>query len=134
MKIAMYDLEGHFLKLYEVESYSDLIEQLGKKSGINSPSSIQKVCLGERNFAKNRQFRIVSKDRVLDKIGSCLNLKKTKETQVHKYFDGSYVCTYNSFTEAALKNNANKENIAQACSEKNTRVLSAAGFTWKKAI
>ncbi len=103
MKIAMYDLEGHLLEVFEGDTYQDIIDLLPVKSGVKTPSSIQKVVKGERNFAGIYQFREVRVGMVkpLDKIGSCIRLKITTEKPVHMYYKNVHITKYRTIQEGA---------------------------------
>ena len=126
----MYDLEGHFLEVLEAETYQGIIDLLPVKASIKSKASIQKAAKGERNFAGIYQFRDVTNDRPLHKIGDCSKLKKTTEKAVHKYYKGAYINTYRNIQEASVKNNINHSNIVACLKDK---VKSSGGFEWKYA-
>jgi len=130
MKIAMYDLEGHLLEVFEGNTYQEIVDLLPRKSGVKTRASIQKVVKGFRNFAGHYQFREVN-ERVLEKIGSCIKLKKTTEKPVHKYYKGNYITTYRNIQEASDVNNINHANIV-ACLKQTLK--SAGGFEWKYAV
>jgi hypothetical protein len=126
MKIAMYDLEGHLLEVFEVDTVRDLEKQL------NIPQGNLNGCLSNKlNSTNNRQFKSVHGNKPLIKIGNILNaLKGTKNIHVHKYYKGTYVCTYESVKEASEKNYCLDENISSCC--RGNRKL-AGGFEWKYA-
>jgi len=126
----MYDLEGHLLEVLEGKTYQEIIDLLPAKSGIKSSASIQQAIRGEKNFCGSYQFREVFTQKPLQKIGSCINLKKTLEKQVHKYYKGVYICTYTSMQEAADRNNMVQSNLAKCAREERG---TAGGFEWKFA-
>jgi hypothetical protein len=127
MKLAMYDLEGHFLEVLEGNTYQEIIDLLPVKSGIKNAASIQQVVSGERNFAGSYQFRKVISQNPLIKIGSCIDLRKSSEKKVHKYYKGNYICTYTSIQEAADINNIQHTNIVKCAKEERG---TAGGFQW----
>ena len=130
MKIAMYDLEGHFLELLEGNTIKDIIELLPRGSNIKHGISIQKVIRGEKNYTGIYQFREVNSQPILQKIGSCIDLKNGVEKAVKKYFKGRYICTYKTLKEASDVNKVEFRNISRCLTiEKGT----AGGFEWKYA-
>jgi hypothetical protein len=131
MKIAMYDLEGHLLEVLKGKTYQEIIDLLPSKSGIKNVASIQQAIRGEKNFCGIYQFREVFTQKPLQKIGSCVNLKKTLEKQVHKYYKGKYICTYKSMQEAAVINNIEHANLTKCA---NGERSTAGGFEWKYAL
>jgi hypothetical protein len=131
MKIAMYDLEGHLLEVLEAETYQGIIDLLPVKSSIKSTASIQQATRGEINFCGGYQFREVFTKKPLQKIGSCIDLKKAVEKQVQKYYKGVYICTYKNIEEAAFINNILRDNIGKCA--RGIRAT-AGGFEWKFVV
>jgi hypothetical protein len=127
MKIAMYDLEGHLLEVFEVETVRDLESQLKTpKGGINN--CITGHCIQTINM----QFRKYSDfAKIIKRIGDITNIPgKTSLLPVSKYYKGSFICTYENATIAAKKNNLDTPNINRCL--KNDRNTSG-GFEWKYA-
>ena len=131
MKIAMYDLEGHFLEILEGNTYQDIIDLLPVKSSIKSTASIQQATRGEINFCGGYQFREVFTKKPLQKIGSCIDLKKAIEKPVQKYYKGVYICTYKNIQDAAFMNNILHDNIGKCAREIRA---TAGGFEWKFVV
>ena len=126
----MYDLEGHLLEVLEGNTYQDIINLLPVNSKVKSTASIQQVTRGEKNFCGSYQFREVFTQKPLLKIGSCIDLKKSDEKPVRKYYKGVYICTYKNIKDAALKNNMIADNIGKCI--RGIRIT-AGGFEWKQA-
>jgi hypothetical protein len=127
MKIAMYDLEGHLLEVFEKDTVRDLEIQLNTpKGGINN------CIIGHSIKAINMQFRRYSeKAKVCNRIGDVTNIpKKSFLLPVSKYYNGSFICTYESATVAAEKNNLDTSNISRCLKDSKG---TAGGFEWKYA-
>lgn len=127
MKIAMYDLEGHLLEVYEIDTVFSLEKRL------KMPTNTIYGCIkGFRLQSKLRQFRLVQTGlKAIIKIGDVSSLTVGQSNKaVHKYYKDKYICSYNSLKEASDKNNIDIINISKACSGVNK---SAGGFEWKFA-
>jgi hypothetical protein len=127
MKIAMYDLEGHLLEVFEVETVTELEVQLKAPR-----SSINGVIIGHNLTAINRQFRKYSDNaRVINRIGDVTVIpKKTFCKPVSKYYKGVYVCSYENLITACEKNGIAKNNMS-TCLKKGKGT--SGGFEWKYA-
>lgn len=125
----MYDLEGHLLEVFTVDTITELEEQLKIPR-----SSLNNAIAGNINHTVNRQFRQVYGGvtaRPLNKIGSLLDIpKRSSNIPVHKYYKGTYICSYPSALKAAEANGLNDGNINRCC--KGLR-KSIGGFSWKYA-
>ena len=128
-KIAMYDLEGYLLEVFEVETYKELEDKLG----INT-SGLIAYFKNKQNQVNNRQFRELHINRVALKRIADVSMLVNSSMQyrvVLKSYNGKLICSYNSIHEAAEKNNLN------ASSLRDCIVLSAkktlGGFEWKYA-
>jgi hypothetical protein len=127
MKIAMYDLEGHLLEIFEVDTILDLELRL------NAPnSSIYNCVIGHNLKTINMQFRKYSDTaKVAKRIGDLTNIPgKTSLLPVSKYYKETFICTYENGTIAAEKNNVEYNNINR-CLKKDKGT--AGGFKWKYA-
>lgn len=124
MKIAMYDLEGHLLKVHIVKTIVELENQL------NIPQGSLNNCLnGSVLTTINMQFREVKgKKRIINKIGDVSNCTQHHSKPVHKYYEGLYICSYDSATIASAKNKVEVANINRCC---NNEANTAGGFEWK---
>jgi uncharacterized protein (UPF0210 family) len=127
MKIAMYDLEGHLLEVFKVETYTELENKLGiKKTGLNAYFS------NKQNQINNRQFRELHNNRVaLKKIGdvSMLVNSSVQHKVVLKSYNGKLVSSYNSLPEAAKKNNLSLQLLGECIAKSVKKTLG--GFEWK---
>lgn len=127
MKIAMYDLEGHFLEIIEGANLS----QIAKSLGISSQAALYQAVIGQVNSIKNRQYREVFRNKHLLKIGDCLLTSQgNKYTPIHKYYKGNYICTYRNAHEASKKTKTNEGSISKCLAN---IAKSADGFEWKYA-
>lgn len=125
MKIAMYDLEGNFLEVFEnLGSVRDLEREL------KIPQSSLNNCLkGKINSTINRQFRLVYSDKILTKIGDVSDSTQGKSNRIIvKMYKGKIVSTYNTLKEAALKNGLNESCISRCLDDKQRK---SGGFQWK---
>lgn len=125
-KIAMYDLEGHLLEVFEVETYREL------ETTLNIPQGSLNSCLKQQQLATtNRQFvEIAPRRRVLNKIGDISSLTTDHLKPVHKFYKNKYICSYSSIKEASRKNNIHASGILRACSP---IIKTSGGFCWKYA-
>jgi hypothetical protein len=128
MKIAMYDLEGHLLEVFEGKN----LYQICKELSINQSALLQ--CLrGSCNTMKNRQFREVQDNmNALQRIGDVTNSTIGNKTNpVHKYYKGRYINTYQNIHKASLKTKVAESSIHLCCVDKRN---TAGGFEWKYAV
>ncbi len=126
MKIAMYDLEGHLLEVFEVDTVVDLEIKLGFKK------TVILNCLDGNILETNkRQFRKYSPGaKIHNKIGSVNNLTSYHNKPVCKYYKGKFICSYISAKEASRINGIDDSSINKCCNGVNK---SAGGFEWKYA-
>jgi hypothetical protein len=127
MKIAMYDLEGHLLEVFEEITVRDLeIKLKAPKSSING------VILGHSLTAINRQFRRYSDNaRIINRIGDVTVIpNKSFCKPVSKYYNGIYVCSYENIITACEKNGIIKNNMSTCLKQGKGTV---GGFEWKYA-
>jgi hypothetical protein len=126
MKIAMYDLEGHLLEVFEVESVVNLENKLGFNSTVITN------CLHGRMLSTNkRQFRKYSdKAHIHNKIGDVTEITRTNLKPVHKHYNGIYICSYPSAIIASIKNGTDYTGINK-CLKGNHKT--AGGFEWEYA-
>ena len=128
LKIAMYDLEGYLLEVFNVNTIAELENQLKLPKG-----NISSCISGKILLCSSFQFRrYTEKVRVHNKIGNVISIvNKTHSKAVHKYYKNKYINSYKSITEASIKNDILKESINKCC----TGVYkSAGGFEWKYAV
>jgi hypothetical protein len=127
MKIAMYDLEGHLLEVFEVDTVRDLERELNYNQG-----SINNCLHGLAISVNNRQFkRFPEKRKIHNKIGDISEITTTHLKPVHKYYKGVYICSYDSIRTASKRNGLFDANINKCC---NGIYNSAGGFEWKYAV
>jgi hypothetical protein len=127
MKIAMYDLEGYLLEVFNVETYRELENQLGIK-----PTGLVNYLHNKQNQINNRQFRKLNNNRApLKKIGdvSMLINSSTQYKVVLKLYNGKLISSYNSILEAAQKNNLNSKSLNDCITRSYKKTLD--GFEWK---
>jgi hypothetical protein len=127
-KIAMYDLEGYLLEVFEVETYVELERQL------KLPQASIYSCVNNRQHqVKNRQFKEIKGERVaLQKIGdvSMLVNGSTEYKTILKLYKERVICAYESLQEASFKNKISDTSI-KICL--NGKTSNAGGFEWKYA-
>jgi hypothetical protein len=124
MKIAMYDLEGHLLEVFVINT----VVELEKKLLLN-PSSVSNCIDGKAISNNGRQFKQFNeKSKVHNRIGDVTNITRTHLKPVHKYYQGKYICTYESSKEAAIKNKLDDSAINKCC---NGKYKSTGGFEWE---
>lgn len=125
MKIAMYDLEGHLLEVFEIEKVIELERQLNIPTG-----SINKCIKGIHIQSSGRQFRLLEdKGKPRVRIGDVHKLTLGQSIKaVHKYYKGKYICSYDSLTDASDKNNIKLVNISKVATGVNK---TTGGFEWK---
>lgn len=127
MKIAMYDLEGHLLEVFEVKTIIELEQQLDIPQGC-----INKCIKGIHVQSNGKQFRLLeNKSSARVRIGDVHKLTIGQSIKaVHKYYKGKYICSYDSLTDASDKNNIKVANISKACSG---TYITSGGFEWEYA-
>jgi hypothetical protein len=128
MKIAMYDLEGHLLEVFEVNTIVELEKQLKIPQG-----NLNKVLKGGHNATNARQFReIMGNGPARKLIGNAVNASKKgqKYIPVIKYYKGNLITVYKSLEEASKKNIVGIEDISKCI---NGKRKTAGGFEWKYA-
>ena len=122
MKIAMYDLEGHLLEVFDCEFAVDL------EAKLKLPISVISSCLnGYSNSTNGLQFRRVSSN-VLTRIGDITKAKKGGDKPIAKYYKGKYIQSYKNAVVAEEKTQVPKLSIQQCASGHNE---SSYGFEWK---
>jgi hypothetical protein len=126
MRIAMYDLQGYLLEVFEVKTYKQLEDDL------KIPQGSLSSCISGRQLATiNRQFReYKDKCRPINRIGDISNLSKHWNKPVHKFYKGKYICSYDCANEAAEINNIDIASINRCI---NNKMKTAGGFEWKYA-
>ncbi len=123
----MYDLEGHLLEVFEVDTVVELEKQLGFNRTV-----ILNCLDGNILEVKGRQFRKYSNEsRIHNKIGAVNNLTSYHLKPVVKYYKGRFICSYNSSKEASRINCIDDSAINKCC---NGIYKSAGGFEWKYAV
>jgi hypothetical protein len=126
MKIAMYDLQGNFLELFEnLESVRELENELNYAN-----NTIHNVIKGISHQSKGRQFlKFTDLSKYPLSTGDVrgLNSGLTYEP-IGKYYKGRFICSYSSLREASESNNINSVNINQCCSGK---IKTTHGFVFK---
>lgn len=122
--IAVYDLEGYLIDVFEVEKIVDLEVKLNiSQGGINS-------CLSGKSLTSNfLQFKKVMYDKVLTKIGDVSNISVGQSHKpVMKFYNDKYVSTYDNITIASELTGVDITNISKAC---NGIQKKAGLFTWR---
>ncbi len=122
INIAMYDLEGNLLEVFENICVSNLAKILKiDKKGIYG-------CVnGENTQTNNRQFKFFKyAERYPKKIGDLTSVVHTNVV-VNKYYKGKYICTYKSIKECSEKNNIKEQNITLML---NGKRKTANGYTF----
>jgi hypothetical protein len=127
MKIAMYDLEGHLLEVFEnIDNISQFEKDMGYKD-----MQIYHCINNEQLHANNRQFKKYTNGAIVHKkIGNISNINGHGSKTVHKFYKGKYVCSYKSLMEASSINNINLSAISNCCTKKSK---TAGGFEWEYA-
>jgi hypothetical protein len=126
MKIAMYDLEGHLLEVFEGKNVSQIASALKL-----TQASLYQCISGQILSVKNRQFKEVFQDRPLHKIGDVSNCTHgNKHTPIIKSYKGKYISTYRNAHAASQITKVNESCIHNCL--KGERA-SAGGFEWKYA-
>ena len=128
MKIAMYDLEGHLLEVFDVTTYKQLEDELKLPQ-----ASIHSCLKNKQHQANNRQFKELKGSRVaLKKIGDIhMNVNGSTEYKVVlKKYKGKTISAYNSLNDASLKNNVDQSSLSLCLTGKTK---TCGGFEWKYA-
>lgn len=126
IKIAMYDLEGYLLEVFEVETYKDLGDQL-KIPAVSIHSCIN----NKQHQANNRQFKELNSSRVaLKKIGDVSSFVNgsSEYRVIVKLYKGVPISSYSTIKEACQKNNINNSSLS-LCLKGSTK--SCGGFEWR---
>lgn len=127
-RIAMYDLEGYLLEVFEVEFYKDLEVKLKLPQG-----TISSLINNRAHQCNNRQFKELKAERVaLKKIGAVYELVNGSSEYkiIVKMYNGLSISAYKSLKEAAYKNNLDRSALTLCL---NGQTKSCGGFTWKYA-
>lgn len=118
MYIAMYDAEGFFLEMFQVEKIVYLEELLKiPQGGINA-------CLSGKSLSSNNlQFkRVTDTKKYLTKIGDVSKIKAGQSNkQVVKLYKGIYVTTYSNMVEASEKTGIDITYISKCCNGKQEK-------------
>jgi len=129
MKIAMYDLEGHLLEVFDATTLKELEDKL------KLPQASMHSCLNNRQHqVNNRQFKELKGSRVaLKKIGDIhMNVNGSKEYKVVlKKYKKKTISAYNSLIDAALKNNVDQSSLSLCLTGKTK---TCGGFEWEYVI
>lgn len=126
LRIAMYDLEGFLLEVFEVKTYNQLEEELSLRQ-----ASIYSCINSRQHQVNNRQFRELKGNRVaLKKIGDVHKYVNgsTEYKVVIKKYKGKIICSYNSLIEAAIKNNVDQSSLSLCL---NGKTKTCGGFEWE---
>jgi hypothetical protein len=128
MKIAMYDLEGHLLEVFEVETIVELEDKLKISRG-----GIYACLSGKALTTKHFQFReVINTNKIITRVG---DVSHTSQGQfykpIHKFYKGVFICTYDNASRAAELNKLTVANISSCLTE---RQKTAGGFEWKYAV
>ncbi len=127
MKIAMYDLEGNFLELFEnLETVRELEEALNY--GLNT---INNVLNGSAHQSKGRQFlKFSNLSKYPRSVGDVRGLNTgLSYDPIGKYYKGRFICSYKSLRDASESNGINSVNIIQCCDGKTK---TSHGYTFKR--
>jgi hypothetical protein len=121
--IAMYDLEGNLLDVFETNNLAELSNSLNvDRKGLYS-------CLNNTvNQINGKQFKeIIYKNKVLKKIGDITEIKNTCKP-VAKIYNGKTISIYSDIETAAIKNKITPSNISSCLKgkRKTTKL-----FEWK---
>lgn len=119
--IVMLDLDGKLIKKY------DYIYQCEVETKLNH-STISACCKGKQLRYKKYIF-MYEQDYLKNGPKKYIKPTNNRKKKIKKYdLDGNYICTYNSVTEASIKNDINISNIS-SCLSKKTK--SSGGFIWR---
>jgi len=126
MKIAMYDLEGHLLEVFEVETYRDL------ELSLRIPQGSLNACISGKQLSTiKRQFREYKDNcRTINRIGDISMIGNSSNKPIHKYYNGNYICSYDSAKKASDVNDIDMATINRCL---NDKANTAGGFEWKYA-
>jgi hypothetical protein len=123
--IAMYDLQGHLLEVFECDNLSEISKLIGVDE-----NSIYNCIKGAVNSAKLRQFREV-KTKPLLMIGDVSKCSRGNKTNpIRKYYKGNYICEYQNAHVASGITKISESSIHKCL--KGDRNM-AGGFEWKYA-
>lgn len=123
MKIAMYDLEGHFLEVFETETFAELERELKLPKGSLS-ASIRRKQLS----VNGKQFVKVNSE-VMAKIGDVRNVRQGQSYKpVLKYYKGRFINSYQNSILAAIDNDLNASGISRCCSGE---LKTCGGYEWR---
>ena len=126
MKIAMYDLEGHLLEVFDATTLKELEDKL------KLPHASMYSCLNNRQHqVNNRQFKeLKGSRRALKKIGDIhMNVNSSTEYKVVlKKYKKKTISAYNSLIDAALKNNVDQSSLSLCLTGKTK---TCGGFEWE---
>lgn len=125
MKIAMYDLGGFLLEVFDVKNSRELANIL------NIPEPSLYNCLDGSTHSTNfLQFRKVNKGRsAVVRIPDAYKVLKGKAgKRVIKYYKGKLITTYENLKEAEEYTGVFSSNIQEACKGK---LKTSGGFEWK---
>ena len=123
MEIVMYDLEGHFLEVFDVDTFVELEKQL------NIPQGSLNACVnGKQTSVNGKQFR-KRFSKILTKIGDVRGVKVGQSyNPVHKYYKGRFICSYQNIRIAAIDNDLDETGISRCCSGKSA---TCGGYEWR---
>jgi hypothetical protein len=113
MKIAMYDIEGFFLDVFEVDTITELEKQLQiPQGGINACLSRKSLTTNSLQFIeiKTESSKIFLRIADASKITVGHSFKK-----VHKYYKGRFIATYDNVSIASDLNGVSISNLSRYC-------------------
>ena len=121
--VAQYKLNGEFIRIWPS------IREVKRTLYIKGWKTICSACNGKSHSAAGYQWRYIGEGEVPSpNIGPCRRRCSTSPKTVYKYsLDKTFVCSYESVTEAARSVNISASNIS-ACIKGKQK--SAAGYLW----
>lgn len=119
----MYDLEGHFLEVFDTDTFAGLERELKLSEGSLS------ACIRRKQLSvSGKQFVKVNSE-VMVKIGDVRNIYKGQSYKpVLKYYKGRFINSYQNSILAAIDNDLDASGISRCCSGD---LKTCGGYEWR---
>jgi hypothetical protein len=122
--ILQYDLEGNFLREWDIPQ-----THIAEKLNIDH-SDLNRAVLNKMETAGGFQWRVSDRGRTPSKISQAYEVYAgMREVPVKKYYQGRFICVYNSMQEAAYKNRIDISNVSRVVSGEERDIN---GFTFER--